>query len=155
MKLGIIAIGRAKPGPEKELTEHFLNRLPQKAGLFETESKLPAGVKRTNDESQRLIQFLKRQAPSGSALVCLHPIGKDTSSEALAETISRLRDTGRPACYFAIGGADGHDSDILALADHVIAFGSATWPHMLCRAMLAEQLYRAEMILAGHPYHHG
>ena len=155
MKLGIIAIGRAKAGPEKELTEQFLNRLPHKAGLFETESKLPAGLKRTYDESYKLSQFVERQAPAGSALICLHPTAKDTSSETLAEIISQLRDDGRPACYFAIGGADGHDSELLARADRIIAFGAATWPHMLCRAMLAEQLYRAEMILSGHPYHHG
>jgi 23S rRNA (pseudouridine1915-N3)-methyltransferase len=155
MKLGIVAIGRARQSPESALTEQFLGRLPQSAGLFETESKLPAGHKRTYDESHRLIQFLERQAPSGAALICLHPAAKDTSSEMLAQIIRQLRDEGRPACYFAIGGADGHHRDIIARADRSVAFGSATWPHMLCRAMLAEQLYRAEMILAGHPYHHG
>lgn len=155
MKLGIIAIGRAKQSAETALTEQFLERLPHKGGLFETESKLPAGQKRTFDESHRLIQFLDRQAPSGAALICLHPAAKDTSSESIAQIIRQLRDEGRPACYFAIGGADGHHPDILARADRSIAFGAATWPHMLCRAMLAEQLYRAEMILAGHPYHHG
>ena len=58
------------------------------------------------------------------------------------------------AC-FAIGGADGHSQELLERAEVRIAFGSATWPHMLFRAMLAEQLYRATMILAGHPYHRG
>ncbi|MGB1417928.1 MAG: 23S rRNA (pseudouridine(1915)-N(3))-methyltransferase RlmH [Candidatus Puniceispirillaceae bacterium] len=69
--------------------------------------------------------------------------------------LQRHRDDGAGTIYFAIGGADGHDRRVLDRAQARIAFGSATWPHMLFRAMLAEQLYRATMILAGHPYHRG
>ncbi|MGB2399927.1 MAG: 23S rRNA (pseudouridine(1915)-N(3))-methyltransferase RlmH, partial [Candidatus Puniceispirillaceae bacterium] len=77
------------------------------------------------------------------------------SSEELADMIGQWRADGISQCFFAIGGADGHHPDLLKEADKKIAFGRAIWPHMLCRAMLAEQLYRAEMILARHPYHRG
>lgn len=69
--------------------------------------------------------------------------------------LQRWRDSGLASACFAIGGADGHGETLLARAESRIAFGSATWPHMLFRAMLAEQLYRATTILAGHPYHRG
>ena len=69
--------------------------------------------------------------------------------------IRSQRDGGCRDAVFAIGGADGHDSAVLGHARMTLAFGRQTWPHMLFRAMLAEQLYRAEMIIRGHPYHHG
>ena len=65
----------------------------------------------------------------------------------------RCSDDGAPASVFLIGGADGHDPALRDKADHLISFGKATWPHLLVRAMLAEQLYRAMTILSGHPYH--
>ncbi len=151
MKLGIIAVGRAKKTPEQELVATYIKRLPHPGKLIEVESKLPSGTRRREDESEKIRQAL----PQDSLLFCLDPQGKDTSSEALAALISTRRNAGHPACYFAIGGADGHSADLLIQAHGRIAFGTATWPHMLCRVMLAEQLYRAEMILKNHPYHHG
>ena len=94
-----------------------------------------------------------RAVPAGAALAILDPRGKDHSSEDLAALIGAWRDIGYGSAAFAIGGADGHAADIRQKALRTISFGRATWPHMLCRAMLAEQLYRASMILAGHPYH--
>ena len=96
-----------------------------------------------------------RLVPDNAILVCLDPRGKDISSELLASKIGSWRDEGQQAVYFAIGGADGHDRDIHQRADLLMSFGSAIWPHMLFRAMLAEQLYRASAILSGHPYHRG
>jgi 23S rRNA (pseudouridine1915-N3)-methyltransferase len=86
--------------------------------------------------------------------VVLDEKGVNLSSVKWAEQISNWRDDGIRNAVFAIGGADGHSEDVLAAADKTLAFGVQTWPHMLVRAMLAEQLYRAEMILARHPYHH-
>jgi 23S rRNA (pseudouridine1915-N3)-methyltransferase len=153
MKLGILAIGKAKDGPEKRLWEMYLSRLPHRGSLVEFDTKLPAGPQRTKDESYKILSWFDEKALKGSRLVCLDPYGKDISSESLAECVVRWRDSGIPATYFAIGGADGHHPDLLARAHQKLAFGSATWPHMLFRAMLAEQLYRAEMISTGHPYH--
>ena len=85
--------------------------------------------------------------------VLLDERGKDLPSEKLAETLGRWRDEGMRECRFLLGAADGHREEERAEADLLLAFGSATWPHLLARAMLMEQLYRATSILAGHPYH--
>ena len=151
MKLVILAVGRARATPEQQLVADWLARLPQGGDLVEVESRLPAGHGRTSDEGDRLL----RHVPADMPLIACDPHGRDTSSEALAGMLARYRDEGIATAYFAVGGADGHADSVLARAQSRIAFGSATWPHMLFRAMLAEQLYRAMMILAGHPYHRG
>ena len=151
MKLVILAVGRARATPEQQLVADWLARLPQGGRLVEVESRLPAGQGRTGDEGDRLL----RHVPDGMPLIACDPRGRDTSSEALAAMLERYRDEGMATAYFAIGGVDGHADRVLDRAESRIAFGSATWPHMLFRAMLAEQLYRAMMILAGHPYHRG
>ncbi len=79
--------------------------------------------------------------------------GKDLTSERLATTLERWRDDGMRETRFVLGAADGHSAQERDQADLLLAFGSATWPHLLARAMLMEQLYRATSILAGHPYH--
>ena len=149
MQLFILAVGKGRTSPENTLTQGWLARLPQGGSLIEVESKLPAGQKRTDDECSRLL----RAMPDGAALGMLDPRGKDHSSEELAALIGSWRDGGFPAACFVIGGADGHAEAMRQRADRTISFGRATWPHMLFRAMLAEQLYRASSILANHPYH--
>ncbi len=151
MQLLIVAVGKARGSAEHKLAQEWLGRLPEGGSIHEIESKLPAGVKRTDDEGLRLL----RAVPANSALAILDPHGKDHSSEDLAALIGAWRDNGYGSAAFAIGGADGHAAHIRQKAMHTISFGRATWPHMLCRAMLAEQLYRASMILARHPYHRG
>ena len=151
MQLLIVAVGKARGSAEHQLAEDWLRRLPEGGSIHEIESKLPAGAKRTDDEGMRLL----REVPSGAALAILDPRGKDYSSEDLAALINAWRVSGYRSAAFAIAGADGHSAPIRQKALRTISFGSATWPHMLCRAMLAEQLYRATMILAGHPYHRG
>ena len=151
MQLFILAVGKGRGSAESRLAEDWIGRLPDGGQIVEIESKFPAGVKRTDDEGARLLRAL----PSASVLAILDPRGKDHSSEELAALIGDWRDSGYTSATFAIGGADGHATDIRQKAQRVISFGRATWPHMLFRAMLAEQLYRASMILAGHPYHRG
>ena len=151
MQLFIVAVGKARGSTEHRLAEGWLGRLPEGGSIHEIESKLPAGAKRTDDEGVRLL----RAVPPGAALAILDPRGKDYSSEDLAALISVWRDSGYGSAAFAIGGANGHAAHIRQKALRTISFGRATWPHMLCRAMLAEQLYRASMILAGPPYHRG
>ena len=149
MHLFILAVGKGRASPENTLTQNWLSRLPQGGSLVEIDSKHPAGDKRSLDESQRVLRAL----PDGAALAVLDPRGRDHSSEDLASLIGDWRDGGFNAAAFAIGGADGHAPMLRQQASRVISFGRATWPHMLFRAMLAEQLYRANSILAGHPYH--
>mgnify|MGYP002654074810 CR=1 FL=1 len=91
--------------------------------------------------------------PPRTARVVLDGRGSALSSEAFAARLAGWRDDGLREAQFLIGAADGHDGPTLEGADLLLAFGPATWPHLLVRAMLAEQLYRAVSILSGHPYH--
>ena len=155
MKLTILAVGKTRKTAEAELCAEWLKRCPFPTNLQEFESRLPAGEARTKDESQKLLFYISQSSGTSKRLVSLDPNGMNISSEELADTLGHWRAGGISQCFFAIGGADGHHPNLLKKADKKIAFGRATWPHMLCRAMLAEQLYRAEMILARHPYHRG
>ena len=91
--------------------------------------------------------------PPNSVSVILDERGKALSSMELAHQLERWRDGGKREARFLIGAADGHDEEQRASADLLLSFGPATWPHLMPRAMLAEQLFRATSILAGHPYH--
>jgi len=91
--------------------------------------------------------------PSGTPLIALDAGGLQWSSRTLAERIGAWRDRGLPELAFAIGGADGLHSTVLDSAEVTLSLGPMTWPHLLVRGMLLEQLYRAQQILAGHPYH--
>ena len=150
MRISIAAIGKSGQSPEHDLVHRYFNRLPHKGTLIERDSSKTSGLAGKRDEGKRLLAAL----PTQCKLVVLDENGVNLSSVKWAEQISNWRDDGIRDAVFAIGGADGHSEDVLAAADKPLAFGVQTWPHMLVRAMLAEQLYRAEMILARHPYHH-
>jgi 23S rRNA (pseudouridine1915-N3)-methyltransferase len=135
MKLSIVARGRIGASPEAELVERYRERLRGEMTVTELGEAAP---------------WPKSEA---ARTVVLDETGKDLSSEALAVLLGRWRDDGVREVRFLIGAADGHDATTRAGADLLLGFGKATWPHMLVRAMLAEQLYRATTILAGHPYH--
>jgi 23S rRNA (pseudouridine1915-N3)-methyltransferase len=150
VKFAIVAVGRWKSSPEKALFEHFAARLRPKPTLIEVEEKkklAPAELKR------REAELLLAGVPAGAKLVALDGGGKALSSQALAEKIGDWRDEGVREIAFLIGGADGHGEAVLRAADLKLSLGPQTWPHLMVRAMLAEQLYRTESILAGHPYH--
>ncbi|WP_199555712.1 23S rRNA (pseudouridine(1915)-N(3))-methyltransferase RlmH [Sandaracinobacteroides hominis] len=136
MKFSIIAYGKAGRGPEAELVARYLKRIPWGATVSELSegSAIPP-------------------APAGSRTVALDERGAAVSSAALAAKLGQWRDEGVRDVRFLLGPADGHTAETRAAADLVLAFGPATWPHMLARAMLAEQLYRAWSIITGHPYH--
>jgi 23S rRNA (pseudouridine1915-N3)-methyltransferase len=116
----------------------------------EERRSLPAGPLKTR-EGELILAAL----PAGVPFVALDERGVQWSSRALAERIAVWRDRGSPELAFAIGGADGLHSMVLDRADVTLSLGSMTWPHLLVRGMLLEQLYRAQQILAGHPYHRG
>lgn len=101
-------------------------------------------------EAARLLRAL----PENAVLIALDEGGEDITSGELARRLGQWRDQGRDLA-FLIGGADGLDPPTLAQADWRLALGRLTWPHLLVRLLLAEQLYRASTILAGHPYHRG
>jgi 23S rRNA (pseudouridine1915-N3)-methyltransferase len=101
----------------------------------------------------REAELISAALPSGARLVALDERGAPWSSRELAERVSYWRDQGIGELAFAIGGAEGLGTAVIERADAVVSFGAMTWPHLLVRVMLLEQLYRAQQILTGHPYH--
>ncbi|MFV0472825.1 MAG: 23S rRNA (pseudouridine(1915)-N(3))-methyltransferase RlmH, partial [Pikeienuella sp.] len=98
-------------------------------------------------------RLLHEAIPEGAFAVALDERGETMTSRDFARLIAAERDSGRRDMAFLIGGADGHSEELRARADRLLGFGKMVWPHMLARAMLTEQLYRAASILAGAPYH--
>jgi 23S rRNA (pseudouridine1915-N3)-methyltransferase len=135
--LHIVARGRIGRGPEAELVDRYFKRIswPTRiTELPESGGKPPA-------------------PPDGSVTILLDEKGEQLGSVAFARKLEQWRDAGMREARFLIGGADGFDDSARAGADLLIGFGKATWPHLLARAMLAEQLWRAASIIANHPYH--
>ena len=158
MRVAILAVGRMKQGPERELVARYLDRAVASGkalgltgfGVTElAESRAGSAASRKVEEARALAA----QLPSAGIVVALDERGKSTGSEDFARRLARWRDDGKPAASFIIGGADGLDSGFVAAADLTLSFSPLTWPHQLVRIMLAEQLYRATTILSGHPYH--
>lgn len=137
MRIHIVARGKIGRGAEAELIDRYLKRLPW-----------PAKVTELLDRGGAMPAL-----QSGEIMIALDETGDELGSVAFAQRIAAWRDAGARELRFVIGGADGLDADALENADFVLSFGKATWPHLLARAMLAEQLWRAASILAGHPYH--
>jgi len=150
VQIVIAAVGRVKPGPERDLFDAYVARLPWRVDLKEIEIKKEMAL---DTRRAREGEALLAAVPEGARIVALDERGKSEGSEAFAKRIGRWRDDGARAIAFLIGGADGLNETMRKRADLVLSFGALTWPHMLVRALLAEQLYRAHTILTGHPYH--
>ena len=136
MLLHIVARGKIGRSPEAELVTRYLKRIswPTKITELSDNGPLPP-------------------AGPNSVTILLDERGSALSSIELARKLEGWRDGGRREARFVIGAADGHDDAARATAELLLSFGAATWPHLLARAMLAEQLFRATSILANHPYH--
>jgi 23S rRNA (pseudouridine1915-N3)-methyltransferase len=135
--LHIIARGRIGRGPEAELVERYLARIAW-----------PTKITELPDRGGKVPPL-----PPGGVTVMLDEKGKSLGSVAFAEQLGRWRDDGAREARFLIGAADGFDDRERTGADLLLNFGAMTWPHLLVRGMLAEQLWRAVSILSGHPYH--
>ena len=159
MRLLIAAVGKLKQGPERALCTHYFGRaeaLGRSLGLSPLtiaelpESRAPAASDRRSAEAKALLTKL----PSDFAVMCLDPGGNRLSSEAFAETLAARRDSAAaPGLAFVLGGPDGLGEAVLDRAVLSLSLGPMTLTHGLARIVLAEQLYRAMTILAGHPYH--
>jgi 23S rRNA (pseudouridine1915-N3)-methyltransferase len=134
--LHIIARGKIGRSPEAELVDRYLKRIAWPVKLTELSERAPIPP-----------------APSGAVTILLDEKGDALSSMELAKKLEQWRDRAIREARFVIGAADGHSAEERSAADLLISFGPATWPHLLVRAMLAEQLFRATSILANHPYH--
>lgn len=156
MRLTIRAIGKLNAkDPLFSVLEEYHNRAHRLGGtiglgdfrVHEFDSGRITQDKRQNSEAEFLLRNVS------GIVVALDERGKDFSSKKLAQYIAKERDNGTRDMTFLIGGADGHHETVRERADMMIAVGAMTWPHMLVRVMLAEQLYRTTTILTGHPYH--
>ncbi|MFS2108303.1 23S rRNA (pseudouridine(1915)-N(3))-methyltransferase RlmH [Sphingomonas sp. Sphisp140] len=137
MQLHIVARGKIGRSPEAELVDRYLKRI-----------QWPTRVTELPDTGGKVPDI------SGTTrIVMLDELGENLPSRVIAERLGAWRDDGVRETRFLIGAADGFDDAQRAQADLLISFGRATWPHMMARAMLAEQLWRATSILANHPYH--
>ncbi len=152
MRITLVAVGRAKTDATTALYRDFAKRLRWPLRLHEVEERNPLPPKaRKKREGERLLAAV----PEAARLVALDEGGKSLDSPAFAALLGRWQDEGLGDLAFVIGGAEGLSPAVLERADLTLSFGPMTWPHLLARVSLAEQLFRAQCILDGHPYHRG
>lgn len=158
MRVIVIAVGRLKQGPERELAESYRKRaqaIGRALGMRDIEiveireSRAQDVERRRAEESIAIANVI----PERGIIVVLDERGESLDSGTLAASLQQWRAEDRPAVCFIIGGADGLAPSLRERATRSLAFGTATWPHQLVRIMLLEQIYRAASMLAGHPYH--
>lgn len=158
MRIAIIAIGKLKQGPERDLAQRYHERFEETGrklgfrglGIHEiSESRARDAAARSAEEATAVTALISER----SALIAMDERGDNIDSATLAKTLGRWRDDQVADTIFMIGGADGLSPELRRKANMRLAFGAATWPHQMVRVMLLEQLYRAATILAGHPYH--
>jgi 23S rRNA (pseudouridine1915-N3)-methyltransferase len=146
MKLLISAIGKSKASSlEQQLFNDYAKRLPWKLECKEFDVR-PANKEK---EGEKLLEASK----SYNRLICLDESGKSLSSHEFSAQLQQWQQQGHSSFAFVIGGADGLDAKLLKKSNLIWSFGRVTWPHMLVRGLLAEQLYRAYTLQTGHPYH--
>jgi 23S rRNA (pseudouridine1915-N3)-methyltransferase len=158
MRLMLASVGRAKPGPERDLAARYIERAAAAGRVLGfsavdlreiEESRARRAEARKEDEAKSLRALL---AP-GSSVIALDETGRLASSREFARDLGRRRDEGVAVLALVIGGPDGLAPSFRASASMVLSFGPMTFPHQLVRIMAAEQIYRAVTILSGHPYH--
>ncbi len=158
MRIVVIAIGRLKQGPERELAERYRDRfddIGRKLGFRSLEiheipeSRAREAAARMADEAAAISALI----PDKSSIIALDERGETIDSASFARHLGRWRDESVPTAVFLIGGADGLSPELRRKVKLSVAFGKATWPHQMVRVMLLEQIYRAATILSGHPYH--
>ena|SRR5690625_2317827 len=159
MRLTLLAVGRLRGGPLQALLDDYGKRLGGKGlgggplgplsvkEVEERRSLPPPALKAREGE------LLLKALPKDARVVALDETGRSLDSRAFASLLGRWHDEGVAETTFVIGGADGLDEGVRQRAHLTLSLGALTWPHMLVRLLLAEQLYRANAILQGHPYH--
>ena len=146
----IITVGRMKKGQEAKQITTYLSRCPWPVTLIEVEEKRPIkGTERMAREGDLILKNI----PGAAYVIALDERGKALRSTDFSQLIQGQQDRGTAHLIFLIGGADGYAPKVTARANALLSLSLMTWPHMMVRLMLAEQLYRASCILSGHPYH--
>jgi 23S rRNA (pseudouridine1915-N3)-methyltransferase len=158
MRVLIVAVGRLKQGPERELAERYRKRATdfgRKIGL-QAFDIVEIRESRADNLERRMLEesiAIANVVPDRAIMVILDERGSIMNSASFAGRLQDWRAQDRPALVFILGGADGLAPSLRDKADFALALGALTWPHQLVRIMLLEQLYRAVTILGGHPYH--
>ena len=157
MKFALIAVGRTKSGPERELVERYRQRIDAMGkslgvGGLEIVEFPESRARREGDRRAEEAAAILAKA-GDAALILFDERGKSPTSEKFAGSIAQMRDAGTQAIAFVIGGPDGLDQSLNARSTQIISFGSLTIPHQFVRVLVAEQVYRALTIISGHPYH--
>lgn len=145
----LIVVGKLSKGPLHELAQDYSKRIGWPLKIHEIESKYKEAAKVQDDEATQILSKLSNSA----FVVVMDERGNGLKSLDFAKTLQNLQNTGVNHLQFVIGGADGLTDEIRDQANLLLSFGQQTWPHMMARVMLLEQIYRAQQILAGHPYH--
>src|SRR5688572_6784684 len=149
IKIDVIAVGRLRKGPYYELIQEYQKRTKWSLSIHEIESKYTEPVHVQGDEARKINELIKNSA----FVIVLDERGDGLRSLDFAKTMEKLQNNGNDHIQFVIGGADGLTDVVRDRANLLLSFGQQTWPHMLARVMLLEQIYRAQQILSGHPYH--
>ena len=147
--IDIIAIGRLKKGAKLELLAHYAKQIKWPLKLHEIDSKYRDAATINKDENMRILEKISPNA----FVIVMDERGGGLKSLDFADTLRNLQDNGESHIQFILGGADGLNDEVRGRANMLLSFGKQTWPHMLARIMLYEQIYRAQQIIAGHPYH--
>ena len=149
LKVDVLAVGKLKKGPLFELFNEYEKKIKWNFQLHEIESKYRDSKTMQDDENRRLLNLTSNSA----FIIALDERGDGLKSLDFAQTIENLQNNGEQHIQFILGGSDGLQDKIRNKANMLLSFGQQTWPHMLARIMLVEQIYRAQQILVGHPYH--
>ena len=158
MRLSIVAVGRLKSGPDRELFDRYWDRVEKQTRALGLSSNkiIEINEARSGNSDQRRAEEAKTilaKTPTGAQLIVLDETGKQQTSIEFAQSIRKMQEDGSPDVCFIIGGANGHGDAVKEAAHMVLSLGRLTLPHGLARIVLAEQVYRATTIIAGHPYH--
>jgi 23S rRNA (pseudouridine1915-N3)-methyltransferase len=158
VKLLLVAVGRLKAGPERELVGRYAERCVasgRNIGFASLEMREidESRARRPEDRKAEEARVIESLLPAQAKIICLDERGRALSSEDFAKKLGNWRDSGAGCCALVIGGPDGLDPALREKADLALAFGAMTWPHQIVRALAAEQIFRAMTILSGHPYH--
>jgi len=158
LKLLLVAVGRLKAGPERELVARYAERCVASGrnigfSSFEMREIDESRARRPEDRKAEEARAIESLLPAQAKIICLDERGRALSSEDFARKLGDWRDSGAGCCALVIGGPDGLDPSSREKADLALAFGAMTWPHQIVRALAAEQIFRAMTILSGHPYH--
>ncbi|MEH6475562.1 MAG: 23S rRNA (pseudouridine(1915)-N(3))-methyltransferase RlmH [Sneathiella sp.] len=150
MRLTIASIGKFRAGSLVDLYSEYAARIPWDLSLKEVEEKKPL---KGDQLKTREAELLMKSIPKGAKLIVLHERGKELGSVEFSKLLGSFEDDGVQDVAFLIGGADGHSKSTLDKADRLLSLGKMTWPHLMVRGLLAEQIYRAHSIRTNHPYH--